>query len=233
MRRVLVPILLATLGFASAANGAAVPAAPVAAIDMFTISDMKVEATAPSPRAARDLAMLQGRPLAWTKLFRQVTLQAEWGSEPQLTDGQIQGLILSVELGNERRNTTRYLADVMYHFNPAAVQALLRKSNIAFTPTNEPSDRWASAIRTHLLANVRFDSLADWTSLITQLSVVDGVTEIVVTALAHNEAQIDLSYVGELDQFQDALARQDLVFGDRGGEYTLELNAVTASNSAQ
>jgi hypothetical protein len=232
MRRVLVPILLATLGFASAANGAAVPAAPVAAIDMFTIADMKVEATAPSPRAARDLAMLQGRPLAWTKLFRQVTVQAAWASEPQLTDGQIQGLILSVDLGNERRNTTRYLADVMYHFNPAAVRALLRKSNIAFTATNEPSvDRRPPT--THLLANVRFNNVADWTSLIAQLSVVDGVTEIVVSGLAHNEAQIDLSYIGELDQLQDALAQKNLVFGDRGGEYTLKLNAVTASNSAQ
>ena len=87
--------------------------------------------------------------------------------------------------------------------------------------------------RTHLLANVRFGNLADWTSLIAQLSVVDGVTEIVVSGLAHNEAQIDLSYVGELDQLQDALAQQNLVFGDRGGEYTLKLNAVTASNSAQ
>jgi hypothetical protein len=215
MRRVLVPILLATLGFASAANGAAVPAAPVAAIDMFTISDMKVEATARSPRAARDLAMLQGRPLAWTKLFRQVTVQAAWGSEPQLTDDQIQGLILTVDLGNERRNTTRYLADVMYHFNPAAVRALLRKSNISLTGSlSEPElvIPESPGIRAHLMANVRFDTLADWTSLVAQLGLVNGVTEIVVIGLALNEAQIDLAYVGELEQLQDALARKNRIW---------------------
>src|SRR5258706_15588344 len=97
MRRMLLPVLLATLSFSSAANGAATPAPAVAAIDMFTISDIKVEATAESPRAARDLAMARGRPQAWSKLFRRFTVQDAWGSEPQLSDAQLLGLILSVE----------------------------------------------------------------------------------------------------------------------------------------
>jgi len=221
MRHVFMPILLAALGFASAANAASVPAV-VATIDMFTIADIKVEATAQSPRAARDLAMLQGRPLAWSKLFRRVTLQDAWSSEPKLTDGQLQGLILSVDLGNERRNTTRYLADVMYHFNPVAVRALLRKSNIAFA--DDPA-------LTHLMTNVRFATWADWTNILAQLGAVNAVTEVAVVGFEFNGAQIDLTYIGEMNQLQDALAAKNLALGDRGGEYTLQINSIAASNS--
>jgi hypothetical protein len=36
---------------------------------------------------------------------------------------------------NERRSTTRYVADVAYNFNPDAVARILRDANIAFTQT--------------------------------------------------------------------------------------------------
>jgi hypothetical protein len=74
--------------------------------------------------------MAQGRPLAWSKLFHRFTAQGELESEPQLADNQLVGLILSVEVGNERRSTTRYVADVIFHFNPAAVRQLLLEFNI-------------------------------------------------------------------------------------------------------
>ena len=233
MRRILTPALLATLGLASAAYAAAAPAAVVTA-DMFTIAGMKVEASAQSPRAARDLAMLQGRPLAWTKLFRRFAVQDAWGSEPQLTDGQLQGLILSVDVGNERRNTTRYLADVMYHFNPAAVLALLRQSNIAFAdslsaPVLVSGALVGDGIRTHLTAMVRFDTLGDWATLRARLGTMKTVTEMDVVGLALNEAEIDLTYVGQTEQLRAALAQQDLALGNIGDEYTLELATAVAA----
>lgn len=230
MRGVCISILLATVGFASAAYAAAVPAAAVTA-DMFTIAGMKVEATAQSPRAARDLAMSQGRPLAFTKLFRRVTVRDAWSSEPQLTDGELLGLILSVDVGNERRNTTRYLADVRYHFNPAAVRELLRKSNIAFAAADEqqPVALVDDGIRAHLMANVRFGTLADWSALRMRLGAVNAVTEMDVVGVALNEAQIDLTYVGEVEHLKDALAQQNLALSNIGDEYTLELGTAVAA----
>ena len=364
MRHMLIPVLLATLGFATAANGAVAPAPAVAAIDMFTIAGMKIAGTAESPRAARDLAMAQGRPQAWSKLFRRFTVQEAWGNEPQLSDAQLLGLILSVEVGNERRNTTRYAADVMYHFNPVAVRQLLRRSNIAFTEERsglalvipltagksgfDPDSLWAIAwgapslqnslvpmvvadfgatlpmppnlteldwaalapiargynasqvifaiasedaktlqmitvsaagrkafsfafaqssfafdvqaiaektaneprqsagrqriadenrppplvddgIRTHLMANVRFETLADWAKLRSRLGNVKTVTDMDVVGLALNEAEIDLTYSGPMEQLRGALARHNLALGNSAGEYTLELTAVRAA----
>jgi hypothetical protein len=76
-----------------------------------------------------------GRPLAWTKLYRRLTAPAMWGKQPQLDENALLRLIRSFEVAGERRSTTRYLAEVIFHFNPAAVRAQLRQSNIAYTDT--------------------------------------------------------------------------------------------------
>ena len=134
------PVLLAILGITCTAYGTAAHAAAVAATDLYTISGVKVDATALSPRAAHELAIAQGRPLAWSKLFRRLNAQGMSGSQPQLADNQLQGIILSYEVGHERHSTTRYVADVIFHFNPAAVRKLLRTSNIAFAEArSEPA----------------------------------------------------------------------------------------------
>jgi len=123
-------VLSAALGL-GAASAAAAPAPP----DLFTISGIKIDATAESATAARDVAMAEGRPLAWTRLFRRFTASANWSRQPQLTDNALLRLLRSFEVANERRSTTRYLADVTYRFNPAAVRALFRQSGIAYTET--------------------------------------------------------------------------------------------------
>jgi hypothetical protein len=47
---------------------------------------------------------------------------ANGGKQPQLDDNQLLRLVRSFEVAGERRSTTRYLAEVTYHFNPAAVR---------------------------------------------------------------------------------------------------------------
>jgi hypothetical protein len=58
-----------------------------------------------------------------------------WAKQPQLDENALLRLIRSFEVAGERRSTTRYLADVIFHFNPVAVRAVLRQSNIAYTDT--------------------------------------------------------------------------------------------------
>jgi hypothetical protein len=243
MRRMLRTVLLATLGFASAVHGAS--ALPVAAegADQFSVVGIKVDATALSPRAARELAIAQGRPIAWSQLFRRFTGQPAWGTEPQLGERELLGLILSSDAGNERRNTTRYLADVTFHFNPAAVRQLLRRSNIVFTgATMNAAGEWEqsadlpiSAIEdatTHLAVNVRFDTLNDWTTLRARLGAAKAITGMDVVDVAPNEAQIYLTYSGDVEHLHAALAEHALDLTSSEGEFTLELDAVSEATTA-
>jgi hypothetical protein len=120
-------VLVAGLAF----GAAAVNAAP--APDLFTVTGVKVDATAESATTARDEAMSEGRPVAWTRLFRRLVAQGNWSKQPQLDENTLLRMVRSFEVANERRSTTRYLADVTYHFNPAAVRAALRQAGVPYT----------------------------------------------------------------------------------------------------
>jgi hypothetical protein len=71
-----------------------------------------VDATARSATAARDIALANGRPIAWQRLYRRITPPTAWDRQPSPDDALLQRLILSMQIANERRSTTRYLADV-------------------------------------------------------------------------------------------------------------------------
>ena len=362
MRRAFIAILLTTLGFTCAANGASAPVSAVIATDVYAISGIRVDATASSPRAARELAMAQGRPVAWRELFRRFNAQGMVGSQPQLADKQLLGMILSYEVDHEQHSTTRYVADVVFHFNPAAVRQVLRTSNIAFAearsepalvipiiagqPGFDPKSAWAIAwanpslqqslvlvvlkgdiadlpmpvnlieldwaalapmarrynarqviiaiasedaktvqmievsatgrssfaftqstlaadakaiaekaatewtlsidrpsverepdsivddgAPTRLTANVRFDTMKDWATLRTRLGAMKSLSDIEIIGLALHDAQIDLTYSGQMEKLQDTLTRQNLKLGGNRGHYTLELDTATPTNA--
>jgi hypothetical protein len=235
-------VLLATLGFASAVHGASALPTAVKTADQFSIIGVKVDATAASPRAARELAMTQGRPLAWRKLFRRFTGEPAWGTEPQLAERELLGLILRSDAGNERRNTTRYVADVTFHFNPAAVRRLLHRSNIVFTEAvMNAAGEWEQSVdhplaasekaSTHLAVNVRFDTVEDWTTLRARLNETEAVTGLDVIGRTSHDAQIYLAYSGKVEKLQVALAENDLELTSSEGEYTLELGALAEATT--
>jgi hypothetical protein len=110
-------------------------AAQAAAADLFVVSGVPVDATAESVTAAREAALAQGRPAAWQRLFRRLAPNAAWGRQPALDDAALQRMIAAIEVANERRSTTRYLAEVTYHFNPGEVTRVLRQSGVPYTET--------------------------------------------------------------------------------------------------
>src|SRR5580658_4128901 len=106
---------------------------PARAQDVYTVSGIHVDATAASSGEAYNVAMAQGRPRAWTILFRRLTRQQDWTRQPMLDGGALLRLSRGYTIANERRSTTRYVADVTYIFNPDAVARTLQSAGIAFT----------------------------------------------------------------------------------------------------
>jgi hypothetical protein len=172
MRRLIVFVLaFAAMSFAASAYAAPAPAAPG---DLFTVSGIRVDATAESAQTARDAAMAQGRPEAWSRVYRRLTPSAMWGRQPRLTDAQLFRLIRSFEVSGERRSTTRYLADVTFHFNPVAVRQFLRQSGVTFTETRS---RPALVIP---LVGDRFDPMSPWTAAWSDESQRQGLVPMIL-----------------------------------------------------
>jgi hypothetical protein len=102
---------------------------------LFTVTNLHVDASGASSTEALNAAIAQGRARAFQVIYRRLTRQADWARQPALDGAALLRLSRGYNIANERRSTTRYVADVTYMFNPEAVARLLRSSGIAFSQT--------------------------------------------------------------------------------------------------
>ena len=110
-------------------------AVPAAAQDnsLYTVTNVHVDATGASSTEALNAAISQGRGKAFQTVYRRLTRQADWGKQPALDAAGLLRISRGYNIANERRSTTRYVADITFMFNPDAGARLLRSSQIAFS----------------------------------------------------------------------------------------------------
>lgn len=102
---------------------------------LYTVSGVHVDATAASSAEAFNAAIASGRARAFQTVYRRLTRQSDWARQPALDMPTLLRISRGYTVANERRSTTRYVADATYSFNPDAVARLLRASNIAYSAT--------------------------------------------------------------------------------------------------
>jgi hypothetical protein len=94
----------------------------------FTIGNVHVDVTAASALAAKDQAQTEGQAQAFETLMTRLGV-----GKPHLTPAQVTDMVVGFEVANERTSTVRYVADLTYHFNPAAVRRMLASPDIMAT----------------------------------------------------------------------------------------------------
>ncbi|HXC54402.1 MAG TPA: hypothetical protein VNU97_03840 [Rhizomicrobium sp.] len=149
----LAPVLALAFGFLLPAAAGAAPA------DLtYSVSGIHVDATAASASAAQAIAIDQGRPRAWDILYKRLAKQSDWGKQPKLDAAGLKRIARGFTVVNEKRSTTRYVADVTYVFSPESVARVMsgistayRLSNarrillIPMSPNFDPKSGWVSA----------------------------------------------------------------------------------------
>ena len=124
---VLAVVATAALMFVQFGPASAQPA------DLWTVSNITVDATGASPSAAKEAALSKGRQRAWTEVFRRVTPSSQWQAQPPIADAELEPMVKSFDISNEKHSSTRYLATVTFVFSPVAVRAALRKTGTQFS----------------------------------------------------------------------------------------------------
>ncbi len=104
-----------------------------AADDPFIVKDVKVDASAASVSEAVNIAINDGRRKAWATLIHRLTRQQDWDNVPAVDDATVQQMTQGYQVADEKRSTTRYVADVTYTFNAGLVRRFLQSANIAYT----------------------------------------------------------------------------------------------------
>jgi hypothetical protein len=127
MRLLLTMCLVAVTGLAAATRAAAE--------DPYTVSDIKVDATAQSTVEAQTAAINKGRDRAWQTLYRRLSREEDWPRQPALDPATLQRLVRSYQVHGVRSSTTRFVANVTYVFNDNAVRRILEDANVAYSDT--------------------------------------------------------------------------------------------------
>jgi hypothetical protein len=123
--------IISLLAFALAL--AAISLYPASADDIYAVAGIHVDASGPSASVAQLAAIAQGRPKAWAILYKRVTRAQDASKMPKLDDASLQRIVRGFLVKNEKRSTTRYVADVTYNFSPEGVARALQGANIVFT----------------------------------------------------------------------------------------------------
>ena len=108
------------------------------AADIFTVSQVSVEAEAASAEEARLIAQDRGRARALQVLLQRLTPRSDWPYLPRPRLNDLLDMQVGFEVANERFSTlagqqNSYLADITYSFRRDRVRSLLRSEGISFS----------------------------------------------------------------------------------------------------
>lgn len=108
--------------------------------DLFVVSGVRVDVTAPSAAAARDQAQDRAERIAFERLVRRLTPAeqfAQFGA-PRLEGVAFDRLVSSIEIEEERRAGPRYIGRLRIAFSPDLVRMALRDAGYTVLETRGP-----------------------------------------------------------------------------------------------
>jgi len=121
--------------------------APAQESDEAYSATVKVDATADSAAAAREVARTDGQRRALAAVIERLSGASEPAKPPKLDDKTITDMVVSFEVANEHMSAVRYVADYTFHFRPSKVRRLVRvvetpptESGVKSSPDKSPTD---------------------------------------------------------------------------------------------
>ncbi len=117
--------------------------APAQESDEAYSATVKVDATADSAAAAREVARIDGQRRALAAVIERLSGGSEPAKAPKLDDKAITDLVASFEVANEHMSAVRYVADYTFHFRASKVRRLVRvvETPPADSGTKSPPDK--------------------------------------------------------------------------------------------
>jgi len=166
-------------------SAAAAPAAPSS--NPFVQRGVPAEATAENGVIARERALAAGRRAAWERLA------SELGVQRTLSDSQIEGLVDSIIIEQERTTPTRYSGRITVNFNARRVRAQTGAGGTAGgTAAAEPGavPRASGPAVATVEAIARYETLGEWLELRRRLNAAPEVARVDIVAIAVDGARL-------------------------------------------
>jgi hypothetical protein len=208
---------------ATALLALAQPAAPRAQEAPAAISatqrGVPAEATAENGVIARERAFTAGRRAAWERIATAA------GVTRQLSDAQIESMVTSIIIEEERTSPTRYAGRITVNFNPGRVRAITGGAGTAEGGAGTPAPGGAGAspdaprpsgpAAATVDAVALYGSLAEWLEIRRRL--VANAARLEVVAISTDRARLRLGLRAPPAVAAEELARQGLTLTPGSG----------------
>ena len=163
------------------------------------------EATAENGVVARDRALASARRIAWGRV-------AGDNAARSLTDGQIEALVESIVIEEERTGPTRYAGVVTVNFRRSGSQAVLS----GVDPATALAPRSMATVAT-VDALARYGGMAEWLEIRRRLAAAPEVASIDVVAISIDRARLRIALRAAPPAAAEALAGSGIVLAPQTG----------------
>jgi len=164
--------------------------------DVFTVSDVTVDATAATAAAARETAMARGQGEAFNRLLARLTLRTDAARLPRPSVGEISDMVRGLEVEGEKTSAVRYIASLRVRFRADAVRTFLRQRGLAFAETRS-KPMLILPLRDSESGAILWEQDTDWRAAWAAVPRGEGLVPLVVP-------------VGDLDDLRAITAEQAL-----------------------
>lgn len=106
---------------------------PAMAQDAYSVSNIRVDATAKSASEARAVALKQGFRKGFERIKQRNLTEADAARVPTPDDAALSAMIASFSIDNERTSATRYLSSLSIRFKPDAVRQLYAQYGASYS----------------------------------------------------------------------------------------------------
>ncbi len=114
------------------------PPARAEQADVYVVTGVKVQASAPRPEMARAKAVSDGESVALARLLRKLTLPEDHANLPKPDAEALRGIVRNFSVESENQQGDKYTASIAYSFDRETVRAMLEGANIPFLDTPSP-----------------------------------------------------------------------------------------------
>lgn len=104
-------------------------------MDVFTVEDVAVDATARTADEARKVALAEGQYEAFLRLFDRLTLRQDRARLPEIKPDDVADLVRAFEVQDEKTSGIRYLAKLTVHFKGDEFLKFLQGHEIPYATT--------------------------------------------------------------------------------------------------
>jgi hypothetical protein len=204
-RRSAIPILLALmLGLSGAVRAQDAPIE-------YTQRGIPAEASAENGVIARDRALASARRIAWERLAG-----AAGGGARSVSDSQLESMVESIVIEQERTAPTRYTGRVTVNFSRSRVQAALGTGDPGAAGGGATASLNTPAVA-FVVAVARYGGMSEWLELRRRLATAPQIARVDVVAIATDRARLRLSLRAPAPAAAEQLAQSGIILAPQIG----------------